>query len=144
MLITWFFWDEPIRHDLHLKTALIMSKPQGMCVLKLVNKYRSEEGGKEGVSIQKKGKIKCLRRLETCSHQLHFEQQFWFLLLPADLFLLPLCCRNTSYSSSLVLRPFFSTLKNTKTPHTKNSTQIPISPCFGASLPPPQSVPTAL
>lgn len=24
MLITWF-WEEPIRHDLHLKTALIMS-----------------------------------------------------------------------------------------------------------------------
>lgn len=55
MLMTWFFREEPIRHDLHLKTALIMSSHRECVCLKSVNKYRSERGGKrDGVSIQKK------------------------------------------------------------------------------------------
>ena len=120
-----------------------MSKPQGMCVLKLVNKYRSEGGERRrGFPYKKKrGKIKCLRRLETCSHQLHFEQQFWFLLLPADLFLLPLCCRNNRLFIISCSKTFFFNIKKKIQKHpTPNSTQIPISPyfhqrIFGASLP---------
>lgn len=46
------------------------------------------------------GYIKCSRRLETCSHQLHFMQQFWFLPPPPQI--------------RLIFCPISSSKKNTK------------------------------
>lgn len=67
MLIVWS-WEEPIRHDLHLKTALIMSSHRECVFFNLVNKYKSEGGRREsgGFHTKKKkggggGMIKCLR-----------------------------------------------------------------------------------
>lgn len=86
MLITWF-WEEPIRHDLHLKTAFNYVKPQGMCVLKSVNKYRSE-GGEEmdGVSYKKNQVFETTGNLQSPATL----YSFGFLLLPADLLPPPL------------------------------------------------------
>lgn len=51
-----------------------------VCIFNLVNKYMSRGCG-GGFPYKKwREEIKCLRRLETCSHQLHINKQFWLLL----------------------------------------------------------------
>lgn len=77
------------------KDCINYVKPQGMCFFffKSVNKYRSEGERRWGFHT----KIKCLSRLETCSHQLHFKQQFWFLHHLLNVSLSPLWSWNTCF-----------------------------------------------
>lgn len=60
MLIRWF-WQEPIRHDLHWKTAFILSSHRECVCLKSVNKYRSEGRKRRRLGLlQKEKKKKCM------------------------------------------------------------------------------------